>query len=124
MREMGEGASVPIEPPEQTKLLDVCVTQAGVIGGGIPGGECAASLFAVSFDGVAAAGGYDAIWLLVTDPLNCDEHERPLRRVEYVWKSWKDMSVTPLATTEGVTKGAAVEDVESVPGLKEAISLP
>jgi phosphomevalonate kinase len=49
MRKMGEGASVPIEPPEQTKLLDVCVTQAGVIGGGIPGGERTASPFAMSF---------------------------------------------------------------------------
>ena len=39
MREMGNLANVPIEPPEQTKLLDACVTQAGIIGGGVPGGE-------------------------------------------------------------------------------------
>ena len=39
MRQMGEAATVPIEPPEQTKLLDVCVNQAGVIGGGVPGGK-------------------------------------------------------------------------------------
>lgn len=38
MRQMGVLAGVPIEPPEQTKLLDVCVSQAGVIGGGVPGG--------------------------------------------------------------------------------------
>jgi hypothetical protein len=38
MRQMGEAAGVPVEPPEQTKLLNVCVTQAGVIGGGVPGG--------------------------------------------------------------------------------------
>jgi phosphomevalonate kinase len=39
MREMGELAGVPIEPPEQTKLLDTCVSLPGVIGGGVPGGE-------------------------------------------------------------------------------------
>ena len=39
MREMGQLAGVPIEPPEQTQLLDVCCSQAGVIGGGVPGGE-------------------------------------------------------------------------------------
>jgi len=38
MRLMGEQSGVPIEPPEQTALLDACVAQAGVIGGGVPGG--------------------------------------------------------------------------------------
>lgn len=38
MRKMGALAGVPIEPPEQTKLLNACVSQAGVIGGGVPGG--------------------------------------------------------------------------------------
>jgi phosphomevalonate kinase len=38
MKEMGDLAGVPIEPEEQTKLLDTCVSQAGVIGGGVPGG--------------------------------------------------------------------------------------
>lgn len=38
MREMGTLAGVPIEPPEQTELLDACVGVAGVIGGGVPGG--------------------------------------------------------------------------------------
>ena len=35
---MGAGSGVPIEPAEQTKLIDSCVAQAGVIGGGVPGG--------------------------------------------------------------------------------------
>lgn len=39
MREMGNLSGVPIEPPEQTELLDACVSIAGVIGGGVPGGE-------------------------------------------------------------------------------------
>lgn len=38
MREMGNLSGVPIEPVEQTALLDACVSQAGVIGGGVPGG--------------------------------------------------------------------------------------
>lgn len=39
MREMGNLSGVPIEPPEQTELLDACVSGAGVIGGGVPGGR-------------------------------------------------------------------------------------
>ncbi|KAF8477117.1 ribosomal protein S5 domain 2-type protein [Kalaharituber pfeilii] len=51
MREMGEAANVPIEPPSQTKLLDyLSLNCAGVLGGVVPG-----------------AGGYDAVALLVAD---------------------------------------------------------
>lgn len=51
IREMGEAAGVPIEPPSQTKLLDYLSDGCpGVIGGVVPG-----------------AGGYDAIALLVVD---------------------------------------------------------
>lgn len=38
MRDMGSRAGVPIEPPEQTALINACVAQAGVIAGGVPGG--------------------------------------------------------------------------------------
>ena len=37
---MGAGADVPIEPDEQSRLLDACSDIAGVLGGGVPGGEC------------------------------------------------------------------------------------
>lgn len=51
MREMGETAGVPIEPPSQMRLLDYLSTECpGVIGGVVPG-----------------AGGYDAVALLVAD---------------------------------------------------------
>lgn len=40
MRKMGENAGVDIEPAAQTDLLDKSITQAGVIGGGVPGGAC------------------------------------------------------------------------------------
>ena len=39
MRDMGSRAGVPIEPPEQTALLDACLAEAGVIAGGVPGGQ-------------------------------------------------------------------------------------
>jgi phosphomevalonate kinase len=50
IRQMSVASRVPIEPPQQTKLLDYCSTLEGVIGGVVPG-----------------AGGYDAIVLLVED---------------------------------------------------------
>ncbi|KDQ53490.1 hypothetical protein JAAARDRAFT_136908 [Jaapia argillacea MUCL 33604] len=118
MREMGKLSGVPIEPPEQTALLDVCVSQAGVIAGGVPG-----------------AGGYDAIWLLVCDPpyspsslpgtptkTSFSEKQTPLHRVERVWTTWKGLSVSPLSAVESTAKGVKViEDVNEVFGLREAI---
>ena len=50
IRDMGERSGVPVEPPQQTKLLDYCTRLEGVVGGVVPG-----------------AGGYDAIVLLVED---------------------------------------------------------
>ena len=35
---MGQQANVPIEPPEQERLLDACADLPGVLGGGVPGG--------------------------------------------------------------------------------------
>lgn len=39
MRKMGDLAGVEIEPEQQTRLLDRSIEQAGVIGGGVPGGQ-------------------------------------------------------------------------------------
>lgn len=50
IRAMGDKSGVPIEPPQQTRLLDYCSTLEGVVGGVVPG-----------------AGGFDAIVLLVQD---------------------------------------------------------
>jgi hypothetical protein len=41
---MGELAGVPIEPDKQTRLLNACLDQAGVIAGGVPGGKVTFSL--------------------------------------------------------------------------------
>ena len=104
MRKMGELSSVPIEPPEQTALLDTCISVAGVIGGGVPG-----------------AGGYDALWLLVCDPPNCPREELPSARVERVWSTYKELDVSPLLASESAAKGARVEKLDEVKGLEEIV---
>ncbi len=53
VREMSFKSEVPIEPPEQTALLNACSRLPGVLGGVVPG-----------------AGGFDAIALLVVDDEN------------------------------------------------------
>lgn len=50
IRRMSVASRVPIEPPQQTALLDACSNVPGVVGGVVPG-----------------AGGYDAIVLLLED---------------------------------------------------------
>ncbi|KXN90597.1 Phosphomevalonate kinase [Leucoagaricus sp. SymC.cos] len=106
MRQMGVLAGVPIEPPEQTKLLDTCVALAGVIGGGVPG-----------------AGGYDAVWLLVCDPVDCSPDQPPTQRIAYVWSNYKHLSVSPLSASESTARGSRLEKLEEVPGLKDAVAL-
>ncbi|KAF5393505.1 hypothetical protein D9757_000591 [Collybiopsis confluens] len=103
MRQMGELADVPIEPPEQTNLLDMCCSQAGVIGGGVPG-----------------AGGYDAIWLLVCEPLECKPDQWPRERVEYVWSTYDQLDVSPLSAEENMGKGARPESIDEINGLRNA----
>ncbi|OAG12636.1 phosphomevalonate kinase [Paraphaeosphaeria sporulosa] len=66
IREMSKESGVPIEPPQQTKLLDACSAVAGVVGGVVPG-----------------AGGYDAIVLLLEDK---EEVIGELRKVVEGWK--------------------------------------
>ncbi|KAF9049746.1 phosphomevalonate kinase [Panaeolus papilionaceus] len=106
MKEMGDLAGVPIEPDEQTHLLDVCVSQAGVIGGGVPG-----------------AGGYDAIWLLVCDPISCKPDQSPMERVEYLWSIYKELNVSPLSSKESLERGARLESVSNVKGLGDVLEV-
>lgn len=125
MREMGNLSDVPIEPPEQTALLDACMSVAGVIGGGVPGGKYSV-LALVTIQPVnnvisQIAGGYDAIWLLVFDPTECPQEELPSTRIQVVWQSWKGLDVSPLLASESKEKGARVEDVNAIPGLKEVV---
>ncbi|RDB16968.1 Phosphomevalonate kinase [Hypsizygus marmoreus] len=106
MREMGDLSGVPIEPKEQTRLLDACVSLAGIIGGGVPG-----------------AGGYDAIWLLVCDPVDASPDIRPLERVEHEWSEYTELDVSPLSVVESLEGGARVEDLDAIPGLKHAVGV-
>ncbi|KAL1746403.1 ribosomal protein S5 domain 2-type protein [Schizophyllum fasciatum] len=107
MREMGQLCDVPIEPPEQTRLLDKCSTMSGVVGGGVPG-----------------AGGYDAIWLLVCDPVDPSPEIAPYKRVQHVWTKYEELDVSPLLARESKLKGARVERMEDVQGLEKATELP
>lgn len=76
MREMGISAGVPIEPPQQTAILDATLAIPGVLLAGVPG-----------------AGGYDAICVVVL-------HERVLSAVEDLWVQWPtthpDSTICPL----------------------------
>ncbi|APA13115.1 hypothetical protein SS1G_08637 [Sclerotinia sclerotiorum 1980 UF-70] len=85
IREMGTLSNVPIEPPEQTKLLDEVTAQVeGVLGGVVPG-----------------AGGYDAIVLLVRDDV---ETMDALRKFLKGWGKVKLLDV------KGEMDGVRVED--------------
>ncbi|GAA5991008.1 hypothetical protein JCM10908_006497 [Rhodotorula pacifica] len=120
MREMGEASDVPIEPAEQTRLLDACSALPGVIGAGVPG-----------------AGGYDAIWVLCLDPptsttstsiTSSTDSPRPAAVVESLLRSYTEMSVGPLSRSAWVRGGTFEgeagllrERVEDVEGLVEAV---
>lgn len=107
MKALGEGPGVPVEPDEQTRLLDACVQIKGVLGGGVPG-----------------AGGYDACHLLVLqDPSQADPSAPSpvMKEVQQLWSTWKELRVSPLdcgADQGGLKWYGSVGDVE---GLLEAI---
>lgn len=92
IRKMGELSGVPIEPPEQTELLDAVTKNVeGVAGGVVPG-----------------AGGYDAIVLLVKDDTQTTE---ALSRFLESWSKEKGSNVS-LLRTKGELEGARVEAAE------------
>ncbi|KAF2654399.1 Phosphomevalonate kinase [Lophiostoma macrostomum CBS 122681] len=66
IRKMSVASKVPIEPPQQTALLDACSGISGVIGGVVPG-----------------AGGYDAVVLLLEDK---EEVIAELKKLLAGWK--------------------------------------
>lgn len=68
------------------------------------------------------AGGFDAIWLLVLEPVDITTDGAPVARVEETWARAK--AVSPLLASESLAKGCRVESLDSVKGLKAAISRP
>ena len=91
IRVMGDKSGVPIEPREQTELLDaVTVAVEGVAGGVVPG-----------------AGGYDAIVLLVRDD------EKTMEQIRRFLEGWGRVveGNFRLLGTKGELEGARVEKV-------------
>jgi len=68
------------------------------------------------------AGGYDAIWLLVCDAVDCSPDQRPTERIEHVWSIYKELNVSPLSSSESTAHGTRLEKLEDVLGLKDAVS--
>ncbi|CAM9599342.1 unnamed protein product [Ectocarpus fasciculatus] len=79
LREMGEDAGVPIEPPVQTKLVNATSTLPGVLCAGVPG-----------------AGGVDAVFAIVVHP-DAEDGVRDL------WASWRVGGVDTESEGEGAT---------------------
>lgn len=98
IKDMSMASGVPIEPEEQTELLNA-VTRGvkGVTGGVVPG-----------------AGGYDAIVLLVQDD---EETKTELEAFLKKWSEEKKGNVK-LLTAKGELEGARVEDVASYGDIK------
>ncbi|KAK9898615.1 Phosphomevalonate kinase [Cystobasidium minutum MCA 4210] len=93
MKAMGTAADVPIEPDEQTRLIDRCISRCnGVLGGGVPG-----------------AGGYDALWVIVLDATesNGAEATPAESQLRSLWHESTEMSVRPLSSKARIVAGFA-----------------
>lgn len=91
IRDMSQRSGVPIEPAEQTALLDACSQVPGVIGGVVPG-----------------AGGYDAVSLLIED--------RPevVEKLQGLLKGWKVASTAGGVSIGKVSMLGVREEMEGV----------
>jgi phosphomevalonate kinase len=128
MKKMGEASGVPIEPDEQTRLIDACLEIPGVIGGGVPGGKLkSTSIVTVTDLWVSrTAGGYDAIYLLIAEPEECtlrsSSDNSTIAQVEKLWQDWKELSVCPLASRADAGGLKVIEHPEEIKGLKEVVA--
>jgi len=61
------------------------------------------------------------VLVLVPKDTSPEDSETPADRVERVWRSWTEMDVSPLAAEESREKGARLENLEDVKGLKCAL---
>lgn len=100
IRAMGGATDVPIEPEEQTKLLDAVSTGVpGVLGGVVPG-----------------AGGYDAVAFIIKDD------EETVTALKEFLAGWGDRKVKALETREE-QEGVREEQVEQYEGFGNYLRL-
>lgn len=92
MREMGEGAGIPIEPESQTRLLDATMNMEGVLLAGVPG-----------------AGGFDAVFAVTLGSTSTSS----------VTKAWSSLNVLALLVRED-PRGVSLESGD--PRVKEVVS--
>ena len=102
LKGMGNAASVPVEPDEQSLLADETMTLPGVVAAGVPG-----------------AGGYDALFVVyVEGPRTNDGASDHVR--DSICSLWKRISEESSATTvcplsvraSGIDSGLRASDVE------------
>ncbi|KAL1926439.1 hypothetical protein VTP01DRAFT_5768 [Rhizomucor pusillus] len=93
LQRMSVLSNVPIEPEEQTRLLDACMDMPGVVMAGVPG-----------------AGGYDAIFCIVLS-------QEAKENVRKLWTSWKEMDVSSLLA-QADNKGAMQISIDTVKELE------
>lgn len=125
---MGQSAGVPIEPDEQSELLDACCSIPGVIGGGVPGGKNGShSARRVPVDPWLPfpAGGYDAIFVLVAvpsdDPASIDRTDS-VKDILSLWNSWTTLAVSPLLSQAEEGGLRFYNEISQVPGLEAGLN--
>jgi hypothetical protein len=59
---------------------------------------------------IPAAGGYDALWVLVIDVPGLP-NPAPAQKIDALWQSWTAMSVCPLSARAEPSGGLRVEDI-------------
>ncbi|KAJ2226978.1 phosphomevalonate kinase [Coemansia sp. RSA 1722] len=94
-RQLGQNAQVPIEPVEQTRLLDACMEVPGVCMAAVPG-----------------AGGYDAIFCVTLG-------QEASSAVADMWAKWTEMSVGPLLANQA-SSGVHILDPKQFPNVISA----
>jgi phosphomevalonate kinase len=79
LRELGDGAGVAIEPPSQTKLLDLTMDLPGVLFAGVPGAGGNDAIFAVVLD--------ESLLLHPASEWTPPADHSPAQRVQQLWCS-------------------------------------
>lgn len=111
-------AGVPIEPPEQTRLLDACMEVPGIVMAGVPGGNVdrVDAIWAMNLTRpfIPTAGGYDAIFCIALS-------DAARSGVENIWQDWTEMAVGPLLARESNGGLLGIDRIEDIPGLQMAL---